>query len=89
MSRRFFAAITAATVLAAPGYVLAAGAPIRKPPVSVTTLSPPSAPPPPSVSSVPSEAHGITREQILGGCGRGRVRDPRTNECRGPADVSR
>ena len=31
----------------------------------------------------------INPAQMLGGCGRGRVRDPQTNVCRGPGDVGR
>lgn len=29
------------------------------------------------------------RGETFNGCGRGRVRDPKTNQCRGPADISR
>ena len=29
----------------------------------------------------------ITPGDVVGGCGRGRVRDPQTHGCRGPADV--
>jgi hypothetical protein len=29
----------------------------------------------------------INPGQLLGGCGRGRIRDPQTNSCRGPSDV--
>jgi len=85
MGRRlFFAVVTATMALTLPACVLAAGAPIRKPPVIVPEVA---AAPAPSASSPPSV--GISHEQIFGGCGRGRVRDPRTNQCRGPADVGR
>jgi hypothetical protein len=40
------------------------------------------APAAPSVS-VPNVSAG----DMLGGCGRGRVRDPQTHLCRGPADL--
>jgi hypothetical protein len=33
--------------------------------------------------SVPNVSAG----DLVGGCGRGRVRDPKTNTCRGPADI--
>lgn len=29
----------------------------------------------------------ISASDLVGGCGRGRIRDPKTNTCRGPADV--
>jgi hypothetical protein len=29
----------------------------------------------------------ITARDLVGGCGRGRVRDPQTHGCRGPADI--
>ena len=35
--------------------------------------------------SLPSPPQ-INPAQLLGGCGRGRVRDPQTNSCRGPGD---
>jgi hypothetical protein len=31
----------------------------------------------------------INPAQFLGACGRGRVRDPQTNLCRGPGDINR
>ena len=31
----------------------------------------------------------INPAQLLGGCGRGRIHDSRTNSCRGPGDVGR
>jgi hypothetical protein len=40
------------------------------------------APAVPSVS-VPN----VSASDLVGGCGRGRVRDPQTHTCRGPADV--
>ena len=30
---------------------------------------------------------GITSGEAIGGCGRGRIRDPQTRQCRGPADI--
>jgi hypothetical protein len=36
----------------------------------------------PSVSMANLSAH-----DIVGGCGRGRTRDPHTHSCRGPADI--
>lgn len=35
---------------------------------------------------VPRVPH-ITAGEVVGGCGRGRVRDPQTHACRGPADI--
>jgi hypothetical protein len=29
----------------------------------------------------------VTARDLVGGCGRGRVRDPQTQGCRGPADI--
>jgi hypothetical protein len=29
----------------------------------------------------------LTPADIVGGCGKGRVRDPQTHQCRGPGDV--
>jgi hypothetical protein len=87
MCRRLFFAVTTITAtLAVPACVLAAGAPIRKPPITVPAMTAPSTP---SAPTVPSVAEGISREQLFGGCGGKRVRDPRTNQCRGPADVGR
>jgi hypothetical protein len=40
------------------------------------------APATPSVS-VPN----VSASDLVGGCGRGRVRDPQTHTCRGPADL--
>jgi hypothetical protein len=86
MCRRLFVAVTTiAVALAVPAGVLAAGAPIRKPPTTVGagTSSTPATP------TVRSVEQGTSHEQLFGGCGRGRVRDPRTNQCRGPADIGR
>jgi hypothetical protein len=84
MQRRWLLAVTAITAtLALPPHVLAAGAPIRKPPVSTHESTSPSPPPAPLVSQT------IEHEQLLGGCGGRRVRDPRTGQCRGPADLPR
>jgi hypothetical protein len=86
MCRRLIVAVTtiAATLAVPAHFVFAAGAPVRKPPTSVG-MAPPAAPAAPSTPSV----QGTGPEQLLGGCGRGRVRDPRTNQCRGPADIGR
>jgi hypothetical protein len=81
MRRWILAVIATTATLALPTSVLAAGAPIRKPPVTVPESTPPS--PPPAVSQTP--LHG----QLLGGCGGRRVRDPHTGQCRGPADLPR
>jgi hypothetical protein len=78
MRRGFFAILAAAAALA-PGNLEAAGAPIRNQPIPATTsIAPPVVP---SIS--------LNREQLLGGCGGKRVRDPVTNQCRGPGDLSR
>jgi len=86
MCRRLIVAVTtiAATLAVHADVVFGAGAPVRKPPTAVG-MAPPSAPPAPSTPSV----QGTGPEQLFGGCGRGRVRDPRTNQCRGPADIGR
>jgi hypothetical protein len=81
--RRLFAFVAAATLLV-PLEVLAAGAPIRKPPVTVSGLTVP------AISTAPSAhalAPGVTQEQVFGGCGGRRMRDPRTNQCHGPGDI--
>src|SRR5580704_6807576 len=83
---RLICALSAAASLATPVDVLAAGAPVRKPPVDVTALTAPATTVPPA-SSNPSVVQGATREQVFGGCGGRRIRDPQTNQCRGPADV--
>jgi hypothetical protein len=86
MCRRLFLAVTTtAGLLAIPAGALAAGAPIRKPPATVGAAPAPSTP---ATTSVPAATQGIGQE-LLGGCGRGRVRDPKTNQCRGPADIGR
>jgi hypothetical protein len=69
----------AVAVASVPGYVEAAGAPIRGQPIQATTSMP--------VPVVPSGA--LKREQVLGGCGGKRVRDPVTKQCRGPGDLDR
>jgi hypothetical protein len=87
MWRRFsFAVTTIIAALAIPASVLAAGAPIRKPPVTVPAMTAPSTP---SAPSAPAVEQGVSHEQLFGGCGGRRVRDPRTGQCRGPADVGR
>jgi hypothetical protein len=37
----------------------------------------------PPISSAPNTVPG----NLIGGCGRGRIRDPETHTCRGPADL--
>jgi hypothetical protein len=69
----------ALVVASVPGYAEAAGAPIRGQPIQATTSMP--------VPVVPSGA--LKREQVLGGCGGKRVRDPVTKQCRGPGDLDR
>jgi len=32
-------------------------------------------------------APNVSAGDLVGGCGRGRVRDPQTHTCRGPADI--
>jgi hypothetical protein len=77
---RLFAIIAAATILAPVG-VLAAGAPIRKPPVAVSGLTVP------AIITAPALAPGMAQEQVFGGCGGRRIRDPRTSQCHGPGDI--
>lgn len=85
--RRFVAVTTMAAMLADPANLaFAAGAPVRKPPTTVGATIGPS---PSATSSAPPAAQGTGPEQLFGGCGKGRVRDPRTNQCRGPADIGR
>jgi hypothetical protein len=74
-----FLVVVVTAVALTPAYVGAAGAPIRGEPIRATTST---APP-----VVPSVA--VRREQLLGGCGGKRVRDPKTKQCRGPGDLSR
>jgi hypothetical protein len=37
----------------------------------------------------PAISHPVSPSEFLGGCGRGRYRDPLTQKCRGPADLGR
>lgn len=39
------------------------------------------------VSSPAPSVPSISAGDLVGGCGRGRVRDPQTHACRGPADI--
>jgi hypothetical protein len=39
------------------------------------------------VASPTPSVPNITAGDLVGGCGRGRVRDPQTHACRGPADI--
>jgi len=41
----------------------------------------------PSVSVANLSAPNLSAHDVIGGCGRGRTRDPHTHGCRGPADV--
>jgi hypothetical protein len=60
----------------APGWALAAGAYVRKEPIKASVAS---------VPTIPS----VSLSEGFNGCGGRRVRDPRTNQCRGPGDISR
>jgi hypothetical protein len=62
--------------LTAPGWALAAGAYVRKEPIKASAA--------PSLSTVPS----VSLSESFNGCGGRRVRDPKTNQCRGPGDIS-
>ena len=42
---------------------------------------------PPASQAGSSPQQQLSPSQLLGGCGRGRYRDPHTNRCRGPADI--
>lgn len=80
---RLLCAVLAATmVLAASTGVFAAGAPIRKPPVTVGGGGTPA-------PSSPTSGQGTGQVPIFGGCGGRRIRDPKTGQCRGPADIGR
>jgi hypothetical protein len=37
----------------------------------------------------PTISQPVSPNEFLGGCGRGRYRDPATQKCRGPADFGR
>jgi hypothetical protein len=63
MRRVALAIIAATTVLTAPVGVLAAGAPIRKPPVIVSGLTIPAIS---TAPSAPALAPGMTQEQVFG-----------------------
>jgi hypothetical protein len=70
-------AVVVALALAVPSYALAAGSEIsRKEPVSAVKASALALPTLPSVSA----------SESFNGCGGRRVRDPKTHQCRGPAD---
>lgn len=58
----------------------AAGSFQTKPAFQVVTAG--VAPPTPQIS-VPN----LSPSDLVGGCGRGRLRDPQTRACRGPADI--
>ena len=77
MSR--FAILTLAMTAIASSNCYAAGS-FQKPEPHVVTAG--IAPALPSVS-MPN----FTARDLVGGCGRGRIRDPQTHGCRGPGDV--
>jgi hypothetical protein len=62
--------------LIAPGWALAAGAYVRKEPIKASVV--------PSLPTIPS----VSLSESFNGCGGRRVRDPKTNHCRGPGDIS-
>lgn len=62
--------------LTAPSWALAAGAYVRKEPIKASMV--------PSLPTVPS----VSLSESFNGCGGRRVRDPKTNHCRGPADIA-
>jgi hypothetical protein len=76
MQRLLFACILAAIAFEPPTKVLAAGAYMPKQPVPVQA----------SVLPVPSLPR-FAPSEIFGGCGGKRARDPKTHQCRGPADL--
>jgi hypothetical protein len=76
MPRLSSALVMAALALAIPNCVLAAGAYVRKEPIKASTV--------PSLPSVPS----VSLSESFNGCGGRRVRDPKTNQCRGPGDIT-
>ena len=95
MCRRLVVAVTTLTALstACAAGAFAAGAPVRKAPVAISPMTAPAMTAPSAapggrdtaaVAEPPGGGHAI-----FGGCGRGRVRDPHTNQCHGPADVPR
>jgi hypothetical protein len=70
------ALVVATLTLAIPSCVFAAGAYVRKEPVKASML--------PAAPSLPS----VSLSESFNGCGGRRVRDPKTNQCRGPGDIS-
>ena len=76
MSRFCFVLLLTTMVFAVPNYAQAAEANVRQGRVNVVL---------PQLRSLSSASRG----ENFNGCGRGRVRDPKTNQCRGPADISR
>ena len=86
--RLLFVLISAMAALASPVHSLAAGAPVRKPPIDVTTMTAPPAPSGSSVSSNSTTGQGVTREPVFGGCGGRRIRDPQFHCTRFP-DLTR
>jgi len=81
MRRIYFLAFTMALTAATWSKCHAAGSFQTKPafgPVVTAGIAPAA----PSVT-LPS----VSASDLVGGCGRGRVRDPQTHLCRGPADI--
>lgn len=76
MPRLSTALIGAVLTLTIPDFALAAGAYVRKEPIKAAVV--------PSLPTVPSISIG----ESFHGCGGRRVRDPKTNQCRGPADIA-
>jgi len=71
--------VVATHVLAIPDYALAKGGYMRPPD-----------PKPVEASIIPHPKLSIPRlspKHLLGGCGRGAIRDPQTHKCRGPGDI--
>lgn len=62
--------------LTVPACALAAGAYVRKEPIKASIG--------PSLPTVPS----VSLSESFNGCGGRRVRDPKSHQCRGPADIA-
>jgi hypothetical protein len=76
--RRLMAVAVATHLLAVSHYALAKGGYVRAPgPVPVVSMM---VHKPPKMS-IHSPKH------LLGGCGRGAIRDPQTHKCRGPGNI--
>jgi hypothetical protein len=81
MYRISFLALVTVSTAAVGSHSQAAGS-FQTKPAFATVVTAGVAPATPSVS-VPNVSAG----DLVGGCGRGRVRDPQTHQCRGPADI--